>query len=296
MRSPAEKRRALRSALSGADPLAAPGVYDGFGLRLVQDAGFEYAYISGNAVSACLLGRPDLGLVDLTLMADHLRRISACVDLPVICDADAGHGGPLNLQRLVYEFEQAGVAGFHVEDQVQPKQCAQLPGARAVVSRAEAVDRIRAACAARSGPLADAMVVIGRTDCAAALGDEEAIARSRDYLAAGADAVFVELKPSPDLLSRLERVRAAVEGPCVVNMSVDPALMALAPENWRNAGIDLALFPALARGCFGAAFRESLALLKSGQHAALRERLMSAQDYAAVLGLEEAQAWASRFQ
>ncbi|CAM8646308.1 PrpB PEP phosphonomutase and related enzymes [Burkholderiales bacterium] len=296
MRLAADKRRALRAALRGTDPLSAPGVYDGYGLRLVQAAGFSFAYVSGNAVSACLLGRPDLGLVDLTLMADHLRRITPCVDLPVVCDADAGHGGPLNIQRLIYEFEQAGVAGLHIEDQVQPKQCAQLPGARSVVSREEAVARIRAACAARSGPAEDAMVVIGRTDCAAALGDDEAIERAQAYLQAGADAVFVELKASPDLLIRVRKVRERVGGPCVVNMSVDSRLMALDPSSWRAAGIDLAIFPALARGAFGQAMQEALALLASGQHQALSQRLLSSQSYGEVLGLSEAQAWSARFE
>ncbi|MEY3573188.1 MAG: isocitrate lyase/PEP mutase family protein [Burkholderiaceae bacterium] len=294
--SAAQKRRQLRSALHGPDPLCAPGVYDGYGLRLVQQAGFSFAYISGNAVSACLLGQPDLGLVDLTLMADHLRRITPSVDLPVICDADAGHGGPLNIRRLVYEFEQAGVAGFHIEDQVQPKQCAQLPGARSVVSRAEAAARIRAACTSRSCASEDALVIIGRTDCAAALGDAEAIARGRDYLDAGADAVFIELKPSPDLLERVLRVRAEVGGPCVVNMSIDPQLMALKPSQWRQSGIDLAIFPALARGVFGLAMQEALTLLGSEQHDALASKLLTAQAYGEVLGLAEAQAWSARFQ
>ena len=291
-----QKRGQLRAALQGTDPLSAPGVYDGYGLRLVQQAGFPFAYVSGNAVSACLLGQPDLGLVDLTLMADHLRRITPCVDLPVICDADAGHGGPLNIRRLVYEFEQAGVAGFHIEDQVQPKQCAQIPGARSVVSRSEATDRIRAACASRTGAADEALVIIGRTDCAAALGDDEAIARGRDYLSAGADAVFVELKPSLNLLERVMRVRAEVGGPCVVNMSVDPQLMALKPSQWRQAGIDLAIFPALARCAFGMAMQEALSLLQSGQHDALARKLLSAQAYGEVLGLSEAQAWSARFQ
>jgi 2-methylisocitrate lyase-like PEP mutase family enzyme len=263
---------------------------------MVEEAGFSLAYVSGNAVSACLLGRPDLGLVDLTLMSDHLRRISACVDLPVICDGDAGHGGPLNIQRLVHEFEQAGVAGFHLEDQLSPKQCAQLPGPRTVVSREEALNRIRAACAARSLGGSEAMVVIGRTDAAAALGDEEAVWRACAFLEAGADAAFVEMKSSPDLLDRIHRVRARVGGPCVVNMSVDPRLMSMPAEAWRSSGIDLAIFPALARGAFGSALRECLGLLREGQAGALAARLMSAQEYSEVLGLQEAQDWASRFE
>jgi len=296
MRPIADKRRALRLALGSESALAAPGVYDGFGLRLVEQAGFALAYVSGNAVSACLLGRPDLGLVDLTLMSDHLRRITACVDLPVLCDADAGHGGPLNIQRLVYEFEQAGVAGFHLEDQVTPKQCAQLPGARSVVSREVAVNRVRAACAARSQRGEEAIVVVGRTDASAAMGDQEAIWRAKAYLDAGADAVFVELKTSPDLFERLARVREAVGGPCVVNMNMDPRLMSTAADQWRALGIDLALFPALARGAVGLALQESLSLLRSGEHEALGARLMSAQDYAAVLGLDEAKAWSSHYE
>jgi 2-methylisocitrate lyase-like PEP mutase family enzyme len=181
-------RQRLRARLAKGPVVIAPGIYDAYGARFVEQAGFEAVYMTGNGVSASLLGRPDVGLVDLTMIASHARRIAAAVDIPVICDADTGYGNAVNVRRTVEEFESAGVAAIHLEDQVSPKRCGQLPGARPVIELAEAVGKIEAAVAARRDP---DFIIIARTDAAEAHGLDEAIKRARAFRKAGADALFV---------------------------------------------------------------------------------------------------------
>ena len=294
MPSAAEKRRTLRKALASGSSVFAPGVYDGFGLRIIERYQVNAAYVSGNAVSACLLGEPDVGLVDLTLLAGHLSRLSQCSRLPLIADADAGFGSVVNIRRAVRALEAAGVAAIHIEDQPTPKRCAQMPGARSVLGHDEAVSRIEAACCARID--SEPLIIVGRTDCAAAHGLDEAIHRARDFVAAGAEAVFVELKSTPELLDQIRTVSEQVKAPCLVNMSVDERLMALSPDHWRAHGISIGIFPALARGSFGYALQANMARLLAGETQALINHLMPAQDYTESLGLSVLERWEQRFR
>ena len=181
-------RKRLRARLKNGPLIVAPGIYDAYGARFVEQAGFEAVYMTGNGVSASLLGRPDVGLVDLTLIASHARRVAACVDIPLICDADTGYGNAVNVRRTVEEFEAAGVAAIHIEDQLSPKRCGQLPGARPVIVLGEAVGKIEAAVAARCDP---DFIIIARTDSADGHGLDEAIRRVKAYVRAGADVAFV---------------------------------------------------------------------------------------------------------
>jgi 2-methylisocitrate lyase-like PEP mutase family enzyme len=215
MISATQKRRSLREQLQGVQAVRAPGIYDGYGARLVEQAGFTAVYMTGNGVSATLLGRPDVGLVDLTLMTDHARRVAASVNIPLICDADTGYGNVVNVRRTIMEFEAAGVAAIHMEDQVSPKRCAQMPGDRTVIDFDEAVAKIAAASAARSDP---EFVLIARTDSAGALGLQEAIRRTQAFAQAGADAVFVELKSNPNILQDILAIKSGVSVPVVVNI------------------------------------------------------------------------------
>lgn len=161
------------------------GVYDALSARLAELAGFEALAIGGFAVETAVLGVPDLGIMTLTELADHANRITTAVDLPVISDIDTGFGGLHNIARTIREMERAGLAGVHIEDQLTPKRCPALDG-RQIVSAEEAVQRIKAAVAARSS---DDFLVIARSD-ADAVSYDELVERSRDYLAAGADVVL----------------------------------------------------------------------------------------------------------
>jgi len=197
--------RRLRELLDGDEPVLAPGVYDGLTARLAEQAGFAAVYLSGFGVAASLLGRPDIGLVTATEMADTARRLAQAVDVPVIADADTGYGNALNVVRTVHDYEQAGVAAIQLEDQVAPKRCGHMTG-KDVVDADEACAKIRAAAAARTDP---DLVLIARTDAAAVHGLPAAIERAERFAEAGADVLFVE---APRTTADIETVARELAG------------------------------------------------------------------------------------
>ena len=292
--TPSLKRKRLRALLNAPHALQAPGIYDGYGARLVQDAGCEACYMTGNGVSAALLGRPDVGLVDLTMIADHARRVASCIDIPLVCDADTGYGNVVNVRRTIAEFEAAGVAAIHIEDQVSPKRCAQLPGDRTVLDFSSAVGKIAAASAARSD---SDFVLIARTDCVGAFGIDEAVRRTRAFAAEGADVVFVELKNNPDILQQIRYLKDNVQVPMVINMDTGGAVRQLRAAELKQAGIDLAIYPALARGVFGYAMTQALNHLNTHGNIEnfAQTSMFSSAQYNAALGLEDIEQWESRF-
>ncbi len=282
-------RKRLRARLTSGPLIVAPGIYDAYGARFVEQAGFEAVYMTGNGVSASLLGRPDVGLVDLTLITSHARRVASCVDIPLLCDADTGYGNAVNVRRTVEEFEAAGVAAIQLEDQVSPKRCGQLPGARPVIALAEAVGKIEAAVAARRDP---DFIIIARTDSADGQGLDEAIRRVKAYVKAGADVAFVELKSSPTMLDDLKRITASVDAPCFVNVDAGGKLGELTAAEIEQLGLRIAIYPGLARGAAGFAIREALGALKrDGNTRAARSRMLTAQEYNEALGLAEIETW-----
>lgn len=286
-------RQQLRKRLTEGGMIVAPGIYDAYGARFVEQAGFDAVYMTGNGVSASLLGQPDVGLVDLTLFAAHAHRAAACVDIPLICDADTGYGNAVNVRNTVREFESAGVAAIHIEDQVAPKRCGHLPGSRPVVSMAEHVGKIEAAVAARRDP---DFIIIARTDAAGGLGLDEAIRRGQAYRKAGADVVFVELKNSPTILEDLQRVTAESGAPCLVNIDGGGKLGELTVPEIAQLGFRIAIFPGLGRAIAGYAMREAFDVLKrEGNTKAVRSRMLSLQEYNEVLGLGAVEAWEKRF-
>lgn len=285
-------RQRLRRRLTEGPILIAPGIYDAYGARFVEQAGFEAVYMTGNGVSASLLGQPDVGLVDLTLITGHAHRVAACVDIPLICDADTGYGNAVNVRHTVREFEAAGVAAIHLEDQVLPKRCGQLPGARPVVELAEAVGKIEAAAAARRD--AD-FVIIARTDAAAGHGLDEAIRRGKAFVAAGADVVFAELKVSPSILDDIRRVTGEVGAPCLANIA-GGKLAALTPPELEALGLRIAIYPGLGRNAAGYALREAMRTLKrDGNVQAIGDRMLSSEEYAATIGLADIEAWEQKY-
>lgn len=282
-------RQRLRARLKSGPLIVAPGIYDAYGARFVEQAGFEAVYMTGNGVSASLLGCPDVGLIDLTLIASHAHRIAACVGIPLICDADTGYGNAVNVRRTVREFEAAGVAAIHIEDQVSPKRCGQLPGARPVIALGEAVGKIEAAVAARRDP---DFIIIARTDSAEGHGLAEAIRRVQAYVKAGADVAFVELKSSPTLIGDLQRVTSAVDAPCLVNVDAGGRLGELDAAGIGQLGLRIAIYPGLARCAAGFAIREALGALKrDGNTKRVRERMLGMQEYNAALGLSDIEEW-----
>jgi 2-methylisocitrate lyase-like PEP mutase family enzyme len=200
-----------RELLNSGEFIVAPGVYDGYSVRLAERAGFKTAATSGAAISNALLGIADIGVMSLTENVEHCRNLARCVDIPLTADADNGYGNPVNVHHAVRLFEEAGVAGINVEDQVAPKRCGHMPG-KEVVSVAEMVKKIEAACLARRD---DDFVIIARTDALALEGIEGAATRARAYAAAGADMIF------PDAVKTEQEIARIVEAagvPVTINM------------------------------------------------------------------------------
>ena len=291
--SASNKRKQLKKLILSNETVIAPGIYDAYGAKLVQNAGFSAVYLTGNGVSASLLGNPDIGQVDLTLITDHARRIAGCIDLPLICDADTGYGGVFNIQRAVQEFEAAGVAAIHLEDQQFPKRCAQFEGARTVLDFSEAVNHIKAAVQSR---IDQDLMIIARTDCAASLGIDEAIHRAKAFVAEGADAVFVELKASPQALDQIKKIKDQLGTTCLFNVDVGGPVSSLKANEMKAHGIDIAIHPSLGRAIFGYAMQTALSQLKSsGNLESLRPQMLSSKDYNNALGLDGLEAWEKQF-
>jgi 2-methylisocitrate lyase-like PEP mutase family enzyme len=217
--------------------VVAPGAYDCITARLIERAGYDAVYMTG-AGTAATLGYPDFGLVTMTEMVDNARRIATAVGVPVIADADTGYGNELNVVRTVREYEAAGVAGLHIEDQGFPKKCGHLDD-KEIVPRADWLAKIRAAAAARRNR---DFTIIARTDARAVAGFDEAIGRANDALAAGADMVFVE---APQTLEEVAKVPRLVRGPCLLNVVHGGKTPAIDLAEAERMGYKLAIVPGL---------------------------------------------------
>ena len=199
----------LRARLKMPGLIVAPGCYDALSALLIERAGFEAAYVSGASIAYTRLGRPDIGLVSFSELADIVAAIRERVSIPLIVDMDTGFGNALNVQRSVKLLAQAGASALQLEDQVTPKRCGHLAD-KSLVSAAEMCGKIRAALDARPS---DEMLLIARTDAIAVEGFAAAIDRAEAYLAAGADVLFVEAPQTDEQLAaigeRFRRPRAA---------------------------------------------------------------------------------------
>lgn len=230
-------RPRLRELLAQRAAVVAPGAYDALSARLVESAGFDVVYMTGFGTTASLLGRPDVGLLGQSEMVDNARRITQVVDRPVIADADTGYGNPINVIRTVREYERAGVAALHLEDQITPKKCGHLQG-KVVVPAAEMEAKIRAAVDARTDP---DLVIIARTDARAVEGLDAAIERARGYARAGADVLFVEAPTDDD---EIATVAAELSDHLLVfNAAEGGRTPTVAPERLRELGFALVLHP-----------------------------------------------------
>ncbi|MDJ0399036.1 methylisocitrate lyase [Rhodococcus rhodochrous] len=209
--SVADKRAAFRAGLQSGKIQRFPGAINPLTAKLIQEIGFEGVYVSGGAFSAGL-GLPDIGLTTLTEVVSHSRQIAAVTDLPVLIDADTGFGEPMSAARTVLAAEDAGLAGLHLEDQVNPKRCGHLDG-KAIVPTDEMVRRLRAAVTARRDPN---FVICARTDAAGIDGIDAAIERAKAYAEAGADLIFTEALHTR---ANFEKFRTAVDIPLLANMT-----------------------------------------------------------------------------
>jgi 2,3-dimethylmalate lyase len=284
------RRSSLREMLEAGEMVLAAGCYDALGARLVEEAGFRAAYVTGFGAAASHLGRPDIGLMALPEMVDIARRIAQAVDIPVIADADTGYGNSVNVIRTVREYEAAGVAAIHIEDQVMPKKCGHMEGKRVVPAR-EMAAKVSAAVAARRSP---EFLIIARTDARAVEGLESALERGREYVQAGADALFVE---APESEAEIETVaRSFPDVPLLFNYSEGGKTPPLSYERLRELGFSVVIFPLTLLLVATHAMRAALARVKAdGTPIELLPSLLPFEEFLSFIGLPEIRELEQRF-
>ncbi|MEU2792023.1 methylisocitrate lyase [Streptomyces sp. NPDC007100] len=275
-----ERRRDLREKLASGRLLRVPGAVNPLSAKLVEETGFDACYLSG-AVLAADLGLPDIGLTTSTELAARAQQFTRVTDLPVLIDADTGFGEPMNAARTVQLMEDAGLAGLHLEDQVNPKRCGHLDG-KSVVEREEMVRRVRAAADARCDP---DFLLMARTDARAVEGLDAAIDRARAYVEAGADAVFPEaLRDEAEFAA----FRAAVDVPLLANMTEFGKSPLLGAATLERLGYNIALYPVtLLRLAMGAVEDGLRTLAAEGSQESLLPRMQTRSRLYELLGYEQ---------
>jgi 2-methylisocitrate lyase-like PEP mutase family enzyme len=280
----------LRALLDSGQTIVAPGAFDPLAARLVEEAGFPAVYMTGFGTSAALLGRPDVGLLTMTEMVGNAARIAACVDIPVIADADTGYGNPLNVIRTVSAYEAAGVAGIHIEDQVAPKKCGHMDG-KLVIPSGEMAAKIRAAAEARADP---DFVIIARTDARAVEGFEQSLARAGQYLQAGADVLFIEALTSEDEAARAARAFPGV--PLLFNWAEGGKTPPVSLARLQELGYRIVLFPISTLLAATAGMRRILQeISRAGTPAAALGDMPAFGEFLDFIGLPEVRAAEQRY-
>lgn len=255
--APAEKRRVFRERLDSGELLQFPGAFNPLSAKLIESKGFDGVYISG-AVLAADLGLPDIGLTTLTEVAGRGEQIARMTNLPAIIDADTGFGEPMNVARTIQALEDAGVAGLHIEDQINPKRCGHLDG-KGVVDDATAIKRIKAAVDARRDPN---LLIMARTDIRAAEGLDAAIERAKLLVDAGADAIFPEAMKD---LNEFEAMRKAIDVPLLANMTEFGKSELFTKQQLADVGMNIVIYPvSLLRLALGSAMRGLDSLAEHG--------------------------------
>jgi 2-methylisocitrate lyase-like PEP mutase family enzyme len=272
----------LRALLESGGLIVAPGAFDPLSARLVEEAGFPAVYMTGFGTSAAFLGRPDVGLLTMTEMVGNAGRIAACVDIPVIADADTGYGNPLSVIRTVGAYEAAGVGGLHIEDQVAPKKCGHMEG-KLVIPAEEMAAKVRAAVEARAQP---EFVIIARTDARAVEGLEQALERGRIYREAGADVLFIEALISE--AEAEEAVRALPGVPLLFNWAEGGKTPPIGLDRLKELGYRIVIFPIgtllAATGAMRRILRE---IARAGTPAAAMHELPTFAEFVDFIGLPE---------
>src|SRR3989440_1554026 len=281
----------LRELLAGPDMIVAPGAYDALSARLIAQAGFPAVYMTGFGTAASVLGQPDVGLLTMSEMVSRAAALAAVVgDRPLIADADTGYGNPINVRRTVREYERAGVAAIHIEDQVWPKKCGHMEG-KQVISVDEMVQKIRAAVDARQDP---DFVIIARTDANAVYGLEDALRRGRAYREAGADVIFIEAPRSIEELRAI--ARAFPDVPLLYNWAESGKTPLLPLEEIHALGFKLVIFPVSMLFAATQTLLSLLEVLKQGQTPSVfAEHTISFSQFTDQVGLPDIQSLERRY-
>ena len=277
----------LRSLLARPGLLTMPGCHDAMSARLIEESGFELGFMSGFAVSAARLGMPDTGLISYAELVDQGANICRSVSIPMIGDGDTGFGSAQNIKRTVQGYAQAGFAAIMLEDQVAPKRCGHTEG-KSVVSRDEALMRIRAAVDARNAG-AD-ILIMARTDARACVSLDEAIARCRAFRDVGADITFLE---APIDEGEMRRYCAEVDGPKMANLIEGGKTPLVPPSRLEEIGYAIAVYPLTLLNVSIGAMRSALADLRRGARAT---EAMEFDDLRKAVGFPEYYADEARYK
>ncbi|MGE0502290.1 MAG: oxaloacetate decarboxylase [Rhizobiaceae bacterium] len=285
-----ENARRLRTLLAAPDPVVAPGAFGPLFGRLVAEAGFPAIYFTGAGVAGGLYGQPDVGLVTMSELIDAARRTVEVSGLPLICDADTGFGGVLNVRRTVRDLEAAGAAALHIEDQEFPRRCGFI-GGHTLTSADEMVTRLKAALDARRD---DATMIIARTEMFGASGTDETIERAGRYLEAGADMIFCNGVTTEQQAVELAR---AIEGPQLYNVSTSGMTPHLPKARLAELGYRLIVYPA--HSLFLAVKQIQAMLGDLRDHGTIEpwlERMIDFKEWKRVSGIDEADAFERRYE
>jgi 2-methylisocitrate lyase-like PEP mutase family enzyme len=293
MESPGKR---LRKLINAPEILALPGVFDGFSTRLVAQAGYPAAFITGSGIAESRMGQPDVGIMGLEENVAGARALVACTGMALLADGDTGYGNAINVWHTVRAFERAGVGGLMLEDQVWPKRCGHMKG-KEVISAEEMVQKILAAAEARIDP---DFVLKSRTDVLATHGVKEAIRRLNLYAEAGADLLFADAATSVEDIATIAR---NVSKPMSVNMgfgirqrSTTPLLSA---KQLQDLGVAAVIYPRMLTACALRGMQRGLAFLKesldTGKVVDRPDALVSFEELHEIMGIEEVEALEQRF-
>lgn len=249
-----QERVTLASRVRHRQFVLAPGVFDMISAKLADGMGFHALYMSGYGIAASHLGVPDAGLASASDVCERVRMLAGGTRTPLICDADTGFGGLLNVRQTVQSFEAAGAAAVQIEDQASPKKCGYTAG-REVIEVAAMVKKIEVALEARGS---DELLIIARSDARTDLGLDEAIARGRAYADAGADVVFIQ---GPESVEELKRIAASIDAPLLVNLGHGGKTPVLPAKRLAELGYGIAIYPGIAMLAAAAALESVYATL-----------------------------------
>ena len=279
----------LRQMLKEPGITVAPGAYDCLTARIIQKEGFQAVYMTGAGTSIAQLGYADLGLASVTEMVANAAAIAGSVDVPVIADADTGYGGVLNVQRTVRQYERAGVAAIHIEDQESPKRCGHLDDKR-VIPVGDMVQKIRAAVDARTD---DDFVIIVRTDALAVTDWDDTMSRCEAYIKAGADVLFVEALRTPE---EAKRVAQTFDIPLLYNFVESGKSPLLSVSELESMGYKLVIFPGSAFMTVSKVVSNLMRELKQkGTTAHMMDNMDSLEDCFNIVGLDDLLAQDARY-
>ena len=280
--------RILREMLEKPEIIVAPGCYDVLSARLVEQAGFKAAFMTGFGASGSILGQPDYGLMTMNEMLTVCANMTSVLNIPLIGDVDTGYGNPLNVYRTIREFERAGVAAVHIEDQVFPKRCGHMEK-KAVIPLEEHVEKIKACMDARED-----MLIIARTDSRATHGINEAIDRVLAYHEAGADIVYIDAPASVD---ELREIGQRAKGFKFVNQVERGKTPLITTQELQDLGFDIVIFPVAAIFTAAKAMQKMLAELKTKNTTRdYLDNMTTFDEYTNMVGMKELLAMESKYK